>query len=87
MLGGIVAVPGPGPGWVIIFLGLGMIVGEFRPAARFLDWVEVRARRLARWSKDAWTNSPIVVRVSVALITLICAAAFGYGAYYLGFGG
>ena len=47
--GGLFAVPGPGPGWVITFLGLGLIAGEFRPVAHFMDRAEVNLRALARW--------------------------------------
>ncbi len=49
LLGGIVAVPGPGPGWLIILLGLGMFAGESKLIASLLDWVEVRLRRAGRW--------------------------------------
>ena len=49
VVGGLIAVPGPGPGWVITFLGLGLIAGEFRPVARFMDRAEVNLRALARW--------------------------------------
>ena len=32
-------------GWGTVFLGLGMIAGEFLPAARLMDWLEIRARK------------------------------------------
>ena len=32
-------------GWGTVFLGLGMIAGEFLPAARLMDWLEVKARK------------------------------------------
>lgn len=86
LLGGIVAVPGPGPGWLIIFLGLGLVAGEFRPAARFMDWAEVRLRRLARWATGAWTRSSPAVKALIVTAILVCAAALGYGAYRLFFG-
>ena len=50
VLGGLIAVPGPGPGWLIILLGLGIFAGESKLIARFLDWVEVKLRRAARWA-------------------------------------
>lgn len=46
MLGDIVAVPRPRPGWLIVSLGL--VAGEFEPIAPFMDWLEVSLRRLAR---------------------------------------
>jgi hypothetical protein len=49
VVGGLVAVPGPGPGWVITFLGLGLIAGEFQTVVRFMDRIEMKLRALARW--------------------------------------
>ena len=46
--GGLVAVPEPGPGWLIILLGLVMIAGESLSFARFADRAEIKLRRLAR---------------------------------------
>lgn len=86
VLGGIVAVPGPGPGWLIVFLGLGLVAGEFRPIARFMDWAEVRLRRLARWAAGVWANSSPAVKALIVVAILLCAAALGYGAYRLLFG-
>jgi uncharacterized protein (TIGR02611 family) len=62
VVGGLIAVPGPGPGWVIIFLGLGLIAGEFLPVARFLDRAEVKLRAAAQWAVNAWTSSSIAVK-------------------------
>ncbi len=86
VLGGIVAVPGPGPGWLIVFLGLGLVAGEFRPIARFMDWAEVRLRRLARWAAGVWVNSSPAVKALIVVAILLCAAALGHGAYRLLFG-
>ncbi len=49
LLGGLIGVPGPGPGWLIILLGLGMFAGESKLIARLLDWVEVKLRGAGRW--------------------------------------
>jgi uncharacterized protein (TIGR02611 family) len=83
---GIVAVPGPDPGWLIFFLGFGLIAGEFLPFARFMDWAEVRLRRLARWAIGRWTRSSPAARTSIVLAILICAALLGYASYRLVFG-
>lgn len=86
VLGGIVAVPGPGPGWLIVFLGLGLVAGEFRPIARFMDWAEVRLRRLIRWATGVWASSPPAAKALIVVAILVCAAALAYGAYRLFFG-
>lgn len=73
-------------GWGTIFLGLGMIAGEFHPAARLMDWLEVRARKLFRpvWRAflklPLWAQlaTPFVVAVLTFLLMLrIYTAAFG----------
>ncbi len=87
VIGVLIAVPGPGPGGVITFLGLGLIAGEFRPIARYMDRAEVKLRALARWLVGAWTSSSTTVKASICLAILLCIAELGYGAYYLFFGG
>ncbi len=83
---GFVAVPGPGPGWLIILLGLGMIAGESLSFARSVDWVEVRLRQGARLVAGAWAISPIPVKVLIVLTVLACTTALGYGMNRLIFG-
>ncbi len=87
VLGGVIAVPGPGPGWLIIFLGLGMLSGESKLVARFMDWGEMRLRGLAWRAVNFWANSSAAVKLLIILLVLVCVAASGYGAYYLFFGG
>lgn len=82
ILAGAFMVLAPGPGWVTFFVGFGMIGGEFRPVARALDRIEVALRKLARWARDAWTRSPVAVKVLICALILLCAAAIGYGIYY-----
>lgn len=80
---GFFLVPAPGPGWGIVFFGLGMLASEFLTMARLLDWGEVRSRGLARQVRNIWTRSPVGVKVLIGLITLICVVAVAYGAYQL----
>ncbi len=87
VLAGLSFVPAPGPGWLVVFLGLWLLGGELLPVARFLDWAEVRARKLARLAGAVWKATPPAVRVLIALVALACAAASAYGTYYLFFGG
>ncbi|RPA20044.1 TIGR02611 family protein [Gordonia sp. OPL2] len=48
LAGGIVAIPYPGPGWLIVFLGLGILASEFAWAHRLLTF--------ARGKYDAWID-------------------------------
>ncbi len=87
MAAGIVAVPGPGPGWLIILLGIGMFAGESHLIARFMDWGEVRLRKLAGWAMNFWRSSSAMVKVLLVLVVLVFITTSGYGAYYIFFGG
>lgn len=42
---GLVMVPAPGPGWVVVFLGLALLSDEILPVARGLDKAEVFLRK------------------------------------------
>jgi hypothetical protein len=76
----------PGPGLLTFFLGLAMIAGELLPVARFLDWAEVRLRKLARFVADVWRRS-LLGKVSVLTVAALCAAAIAYAIYRLFFAG
>lgn len=86
-LAGLLLVPLPGPGFIVAFLGLGLLGSEFAPIARALDWAEVKARGVAGWAKGIWDRSSIVVKTLVVLVGILCVAAVGYGGYQLFFGG
>lgn len=68
VVGGIALVPLPGPGWVIVFVGLGVLATEFTWAERLLH----RVRSLV----DAWTEwlrgRSMLVRSAVAAGCVIC---------------
>ncbi|MBN2000957.1 hypothetical protein JW935_25655 [candidate division KSB1 bacterium] len=38
----------PGSGWVIIIIGTGVIAGEAKTIARFMDWCEIKIRKLLK---------------------------------------
>ena len=48
VLAGMVLLPLPGPGMLIIAAGAFLMAEESRAAARALDWIELRVRRLVR---------------------------------------
>jgi hypothetical protein len=80
-LGGLLMVIAPGPGWLAIFLGLGMLSGELLAVARILDKIEVQLRKLIRWLREAWNNTPVVGKALILLAILTVVAASVYGAY------
>ena len=70
----------PGPGLLTFLLGLALIGGEFLPVARFLDWAEVRLRKLAHFVAVLWRAS-VAGKALIIITILLCAAALGYVVY------
>ncbi|KQM59506.1 TIGR02611 family protein [Agreia sp. Leaf210] len=53
---GLILVPLPGPGWLIVFLGIAILGTEFPAAHRLGQWLKrVLAKALARWK--SWRAS------------------------------
>jgi uncharacterized protein (TIGR02611 family) len=46
---GIILIPLPGPGWLIVFLGLALLGTEFPAAHRFNMWVQGKVRAVIAW--------------------------------------
>ncbi len=84
-LGSLFTAPLPGPGFATVLLGLAILAGELLPAARFLDWSEVRLRLLWQFVVDVWRTGPLS-KVSVIFVAGFLAAGFLYIAYRLLFG-
>ncbi|AHY47563.1 Hypothetical Protein RradSPS_2280 [Rubrobacter radiotolerans] len=65
-------------GWGTVFLGLGLIAGEFRPAARLMDWLEVKGRKVGRPLWEHYLNAPrwlqVVLPVTIAFGTFAFVA-------------
>lgn len=81
-VGSLITAPLPGPGWATVFLGLMILAGELLPAARLLDWLEVRLRKLWQSIQSVWRSS-LVGKVVVIVVAVILAAAVFYTAYWL----
>jgi hypothetical protein len=75
--GGIIAVPGPGPGWLVILLGLGMVAGESLFFACLFDQAEVKLRGFIRRAVGLWRISRTSVRILIVVGLVTCATATG----------
>ena len=84
-LGSLFLAPLPGPGFATVFVGLAILAGELLPAARFLDWAEVRLRRFAGFVGKVWRSSTLG-KVAIVAVGTLLVAAVGYVAYRLLFG-
>ena len=87
VLVGLIMVPYPGPGWLVVFAGLAILATEFAFAARVLE--------KARGYYDAWVawlkRQHVVVRIlvlaltgAVIILTLWLFNAFGIASSVIG---
>ena len=68
---GIITIPYPGPGWLIVFAGLGILASEFAWAHRLLRFARERYDRFMAW----FVRQSIVVKALSALLT--CTIVIG----------
>lgn len=76
---GVVLLPLPGPGWVIIFAGLGLLATEYRWAARLLTWARSHVVRWTRWA----AGQALAVRIVLGLAALLALLAVVLGTWWL----
>lgn len=84
---GIVAIPYPGPGWAIVFVGLGILATEFDWARRLLGYAKERYDKAMDW----FHRQPAIVQIlggvftaAVVVGTLWLLGAVGFFADLLG---
>lgn len=77
---GLILVPYPGPGWLIVFGGLAILATEFAFASRLLDFAKGKYDAWVSWLKrQNWFVKVLVLGVTgtVVLLTLWLLNAFG----------
>ena len=74
VVGGLALVPLPGPGWIIVFVGLAVWASEFEWAHRLLQFARHRLHVWSKWLKPR----PWWVKGLVGLGTAVLVAAFFY---------
>ncbi|MDN5274849.1 MAG: hypothetical protein JWP06_750 [Candidatus Saccharibacteria bacterium] len=62
---GIIAIPYPGPGWLIVFAGLAILATEFTWAERVLDYARHKYDMWTEWSK----RQHVAVRFLILALT------------------
>ncbi|TMR91391.1 TIGR02611 family protein [Nonomuraea basaltis] len=82
VVGGLIMVPFPGPGWLVVFAGLAVLATEFHWAHKLLEFGKRTLHAWTQWYKrQGWT-----VRIIVLVVTLAAAAVIVYfGLRTLGF--
>jgi uncharacterized protein (TIGR02611 family) len=77
VVGGLALVPLPGPGWLIVFVGLALLATEFVWAARVEKFARDRVRAWTQWLG----RQSILVRIMVGVLTFAFVAAVLYGVF------
>lgn len=77
---GVITIPYPGPGWAIVFLGLGILATEFRSAQVVLHYAKARYDKVMAW----FVRQHIAVKALSALFTaaVVVVSLWGLGALY-----
>jgi uncharacterized protein (TIGR02611 family) len=78
---GLIMVPAPGPGWIIVFCGVALIAGEFERAANALDGGEITLRKVAAKIKRAWRRASTATKYGISVMGGALATAIGFGIY------
>ena len=67
---GLILIPYPGPGWLIVFGGLAILATEFAFASRLLEYLKHKYETWAAWLKSQSIYIRIVVLVSTGVVVL-----------------
>jgi uncharacterized protein (TIGR02611 family) len=84
---GVLAIPYPGPGWAIVFIGLGILATEFDWARRLLAYARERYDKVMAWFKaqGLWVRVlGAAVTAAVVIATLWLLGALGWTAELVG---
>lgn len=68
---GILAIPYPGPGWAIVFVGLGILATEFDWARRLLAYARVRYDKVMDWFHHQHAAVQVLGGLFTALIVAV----------------
>ena len=74
---GILAIPYPGPGWAIVFIGLGILATEFDWARRLLAHAKERYDKAMDWFHDQHIAIQVLGGIFTALIVAATLWLFG----------
>ena len=75
LIAGVALIPLPGPGWAIVFVGLGMLALEFKWAEKLMEKVLDRLEGVAQAAENASPLQKAIGAVATALGIAACVAA------------
>lgn len=80
LVAGVIMIPYPGPGWLVVFAGLALLATEFEFAANVLEYARKRYDQWVDWlGRQHWIIRLCVLSATgiVVLVTLWLVNAFG----------
>lgn len=76
ILAGLALVPLPGPGWLIVFVGLGILATEFGWARRVLDYARKKVGAWTDWVQDQ--NWFVRILLGLGCLAIVAGMIYGY---------
>jgi hypothetical protein len=73
----------PGPGTIVLLVGVGVIAQQSSLAARALDSLEIRARKLRNHSWGVWRRSSPALKMVLMFLATALLVVVALGAYQL----
>lgn len=87
LLVGIIAIPYPGPGWLIVFAGLAILAREFKWARRALKLGQRKYEDWNAWvARQHWSVKTAIFILTTVLVVLTIWLLNGYGLINTWFG-
>ena len=86
-IAGVVMIPYPGPGWAVLFLGLGVLATEFSWAASALRWTKRQYERFMAWQRRQpwWFRAGLgLLAAAFTALTLWLLGAFAFAGRLVG---
>ncbi|MEL4154561.1 TIGR02611 family protein [Corynebacterium bovis] len=87
VVGGIVTIPAPGPGWVTVFVGVGILSLELRWAQRLLEWGVARYDVFDDWFHRQSRGTRWVLVALLIVVIWVVFAAIAWAMWWFGLAG
>ena len=78
---GVVLIPYPGPGWLVVFAGLAILASEYRWARRLLSFLRARYAAWLRWVRRR--NLAVRLALYTFTVALVLATLWVLGVFAL----
>ncbi len=80
VVAGLIMIPYPGPGWLVVFAGLGILSTEFDWAQRVLDYAKSKYDAWAEWvARQNVVTQSLIWLFTAAIVVVTIWLLNGYG--------